>query len=139
MRKRASPLEKFYFFLAAFCAFARRDFIRAALFLWITPDFAALSKTEAHAGVTAFTSSVFPDAMAVLAAFAAVFTRLRTARFRFAAAADLRMFFCADLIFAISVFDESFGTSMQHFLGDGSQPRKLISRFFRYAVKSGRK
>lgn len=89
--------------LALFAALARRDFMRAALFGWITPDFVALSKIDAQSGVTEAIVAASPEAQAAFADFATVFRRLFTERLRFAFVADLRMFFCADLMLAISV------------------------------------
>lgn len=92
--------------LALLAALARRDFMRAALLGWITPDFVALSKTDAQVGVTDAIAAASPEAQAAFADLAIVFKRLFTERLRFAFVADLRMFFCADLMLAISVFSK---------------------------------
>ncbi len=52
-------------YLAAPIAFRRaerRDFLREAIDLWMTPDFAALSKAELTARNEAVASSFFPEA-----------------------------------------------------------------------------
>ncbi len=59
----------------------------------MTPDFVALSKTEAQSGVTDAIDAASPEAIATFADLATVFRRLFTERLRRAFVADLRMFF----------------------------------------------
>jgi len=54
--------DELWTYLTVLSRALRRDFLRDAIDLWITPDFAALSKAELTARNVALASSFFPAA-----------------------------------------------------------------------------
>ncbi len=77
---------------ALLACFARRDFLRFALFLWMIPRAAALSNAEAACFIT---SGFAAGAAAFLKM---VFNLVLTSRFRLRRFSDARVHFRADLI-----------------------------------------
>src|SRR5213592_4073618 len=82
-----------------FTSVARRDFCRAALFLWISPLRAARSSTRA---ASAYATAAASAVAAARTCFRAVRRDERCARLRMVRARAWRIAFLADLIFGMA-------------------------------------
>lgn len=92
-----------------FIAIARRDFFREAVFFFITPFWAALSRALYARGISLKASSVLPACISLFISFTLFFNSFFRLRLRACLRFDCRKAFLADLNIGISVIvEESF-------------------------------